>query len=136
MSESSEDKETPPAQQEAEQVISDQESSPSVVEPPKDGESSSEPKNEVSTNEGQRSEWSPPEKKSEECEATTVNEKAKSVPAPQPIKQPQYHHDWYQTERDVCVNIMIKKLKKENVRVDITETTVSQCCNFGDQSLL
>ena len=37
---------------------------------------------------------------------------------------PKYRHDWYQTASDVCVNVMVKGLKKEQVQVDFTETTV------------
>lgn len=50
------------------------------------------------------------------------------VAAAQPVKQKsKYRYDWYQTERDVCVNVMIKRLKKENVEVDIKEKFVSRC---------
>ena len=41
-----------------------------------------------------------------------------------PAEKPKYRYDWYQTESDVCVNILIKKVKKENVQVDFQERMV------------
>ena len=34
-------------------------------------------------------------------------------------------YDWYQTERNVVIDIMIKKLAKENVEVDFNDDSVS-----------
>lgn len=45
-------------------------------------------------------------------------------PVPQAVK-PKYRYDWYQTEADVCINILIKKVKKENVQVNFQEKSVS-----------
>ena len=36
-----------------------------------------------------------------------------------------YRHDWYQTEAEVRVNILIKKVKEENVHVWFLERSVS-----------
>lgn len=44
-----------------------------------------------------------------------------------PAVRPKYRYDWYQTEGDVCISILIKKVKKENVHVDFQEKMV----NFG-----
>lgn len=44
-------------------------------------------------------------------------------PAP-PVPKPKYRYDWYQTETDVCINILIKKVKKENVEVNFQEKSV------------
>lgn len=49
---------------------------------------------------------------------------------------PKIKHDWYQTESQVCITIMIKQ--KEDVKVEYTETTVSASCrlpNGSDYSL-
>ena len=43
---------------------------------------------------------------------------------PPPVAKPKYRHDWYQTESDVCINILIKKVKKENVQVTFQEKMV------------
>ena len=51
------------------------------------------------------------------AEATTA--------AAPPVAKPKYRHDWYQTETDVCINVLIKRVKKENVKVDFQEKSVS-----------
>ncbi|XP_042233596.1 protein SGT1 homolog isoform X2 [Homarus americanus] len=38
---------------------------------------------------------------------------------------PKIKHDWYQTESHVIITILIKNLKKDDVKVDFTEKTVS-----------
>ncbi len=44
--------------------------------------------------------------------------------SPPPPARPKYRHDWYQTESDVRINILIKKVKKENMAVDFQEKSV------------
>jgi HSP20 family molecular chaperone IbpA len=46
---------------------------------------------------------------------------ATSTP-PSSVRKPK--HDWYQTESDVCVTILLKKVKKENVQVTFLEKMV------------
>ncbi len=46
-------------------------------------------------------------------------EKAKALAAAN------YRHDWYQTETYVCINILIKGMKKEHVHVSYQERLVS-----------
>lgn len=41
-----------------------------------------------------------------------------------PVTKPKYRHDWYQTESDICINILIKRVKKENVNVNFQENSV------------
>lgn len=41
---------------------------------------------------------------------------------------PKIKHDWYQTEAFVIVTVLVKNLKKEDVKVDFTEKTVSTEC--------
>lgn len=48
-----------------------------------------------------------------------------SAPSQATVAKPKYRYDWYQTESDVCINILIKKLKKDNVKVDFQENSVS-----------
>ncbi len=43
---------------------------------------------------------------------------------PSSKEAPKYRHEWYQTASDVCVNVMTKGLKKEQVQVEFTERTV------------
>lgn len=45
---------------------------------------------------------------------------------------PKIKHDWYQTESQVCITIMIKQ--KEDVKVEYTETTVSTTCRLPNGS--
>ena len=47
-----------------------------------------------------------------------------------------YRYDWYQTETDVCINILIKKLKKENVHVVFQENSVSLYLSMCYSTLL
>lgn len=54
-----------------------------------------------------------------------VSEGATPGPAPEAAK-PKYRHDWYQTEADVCINVLIKKLKRESVHVDLEEKLVKE----------
>lgn len=50
--------------------------------------------------------------------------KATTTPPLAPAAKPKYRHDWYQTESDVCINILLKKVKKENVHVTFQEKMV------------
>lgn len=46
--------------------------------------------------------------------------------APPPAKPVQkYKYDWYQTESEVRINVLIKKIRQENVRVNFQENAVS-----------
>ncbi|GIY25557.1 hypothetical protein CEXT_81771 [Caerostris extrusa] len=38
-----------------------------------------------------------------------------------------YQYDWYQTESHVVINILIKKVKPENARIDIEDSTKLSC---------
>ncbi|XP_077869961.1 protein SGT1 homolog isoform X2 [Saccoglossus kowalevskii] len=46
-------------------------------------------------------------------------------PQPQPVSPPKIRHDWYQTEAQVVISIMIKNAKKDNVKVEYTDNTVT-----------
>ena len=66
-------------------------------------------------------EGSTPESSTEEVTKATTP----PPPAAPVLSKPKYRHDWYQTESDVCINILIKKVKKENLVVDFQEKSVS-----------
>lgn len=65
------------------------------------------------------------EDKTEEESGATNDETPELPEPPVPVAKPKYRHDWYQTEADVCINILIKKLKRENVQVNFQEKSVS-----------
>ena len=52
------------------------------------------------------------------------DEAAASPPPPAAPTAPKFRHDWYQTESNVCISILIKKVKQENVHVDFQEKMV------------
>lgn len=60
---------------------------------------------------------------------TVASEGAASVAATPtlpvaPAAKPKFRHDWYQTESDICINILLKKVKRENVHVNFQEKMV------------
>lgn len=72
--------------------------------------------------------------KTEDRQSNTAN---KSENSPSNIEKntmptPKIKHDWYQTESQVCITIMIKQ--KENVKVEYTESTVSASCKLPSGS--
>ena len=82
----------------------------------------------MSENEGGVSKEDVPPEKVNGTEGSTGNTPTPgaaedSGPAP-PVSRPKYRYDWYQTEADVCINILVKKVKKENVNVDFQEKSV------------
>lgn len=56
-------------------------------------------------------------------EATITAPKPPDAPLPAP--KPKY--EWYQTQADVVINIMVKKLKAEDVHVEFAEESVRAC---------
>lgn len=56
-------------------------------------------------------------------EEKPITAEVSNVPAPPPPKA-KYRYDWYQSESNVFINILIKKLEKENVHVDYQEKSV------------
>ena len=57
-------------------------------------------------------------------ESETVDQSPKMEPTPPAPEPPKLKHDWYQTQSDVYVNVMIKRLKREDVRVEFSERTL------------
>lgn len=45
---------------------------------------------------------------------------------------PTIKHDWYQTQADVYVNVMIKRLKKEDVSVEFGERSLDVFIQLGE----
>lgn len=45
---------------------------------------------------------------------------------------PKIRHDWYQTQADVYVNVMIKRLKKDDVSVEFGERTLNVFITLGE----
>ena len=52
-----------------------------------------------------------------------------AVSAPEP---PRIKHDWYQTHVDVVVNVMIKRLRREDVRVEFGERRLEVDIDLGE----
>ncbi|GBM24553.1 Protein SGT1 [Araneus ventricosus] len=50
------------------------------------------------------------------------------------ISHPNIKYDWYQTESNVTINILVKKVKPENVRVDIIDTKLSCIAKLEDDT--
>ena len=68
----------------------------------------------------------PPLTREEESSSKTEEQGMSSMPnggATVPVP-PKLGHDWYQTQSDVYINIMMKDLRKEDVQVDFTEGNV------------
>ena len=63
-----------------------------------------------------------PQQECSEIKDTTAG--ANGEVRPPAVAKCKYRHDWYQTEGDICINILIKKVKKENVHVDFQERKV------------
>lgn len=59
--------------------------------------------------------------------ASTATSTATSDTASSPnvMPVPKIKHDWYQTEALVIVTVLVKNLKKDDVKIDFTEKTVS-----------
>ena len=59
--------------------------------------------------------------------AATVSQSIEAVPEqdPQAMPVPKISHDWYQTETQVVVEVRIKKLKADECKIEIGETTLS-----------
>ncbi|XP_035218532.1 protein SGT1 homolog [Stegodyphus dumicola] len=47
---------------------------------------------------------------------------------------PNVKYDWYQTETHVILNILVKQVKPENVRIDIVESKLSCTAKLADDS--
>ncbi|KAK2157452.1 hypothetical protein LSH36_191g03037 [Paralvinella palmiformis] len=64
-----------------------------------------------------------------EAAATSVTENSETKPSSPPVIQmpsgPKTKYDWYQTETHVVVTILIKNVKKEDMKTDIQEKHVS-----------
>ncbi|GFT86928.1 protein SGT1 homolog [Nephila pilipes] len=50
------------------------------------------------------------------------------------VSHPNVKYDWYQSESHVVINILVKKVKPENVRVDIIEPKLSCTAKLEDDS--
>jgi len=59
--------------------------------------------------------------------AATVSQSIEAVPQqdPQTMPVPKISHDWYQTETQVVVEVRIKKLKADECKIEIGETSLS-----------
>ncbi|XP_047492310.1 protein SGT1 homolog isoform X2 [Penaeus chinensis] len=69
----------------------------------------------------------PPEIVQNKAESTMANAEntATSGQDPNTMPVPKIKHDWYQTDTHIVITILIKNMKKEDVKLDTTETTVS-----------
>ena len=76
---------------------------------------------------GEKTSSSPPKedgdivKGSEEATVTAPKPPDAPLPAPKP------KYEWYQTQADVVINIMVKKLRAEDVHVEFAEESVCTC---------
>ena len=59
--------------------------------------------------------------------AAAVSQSSEAVPQqdPQAMPVPKISHDWYQTETQVVVEVRIKKLKADECKIEIGETSLS-----------
>lgn len=55
-----------------------------------------------------------------------------SQPPPPPPAAPKVKHDWYQTHSDVYVNVMIKRLKRDDVTVEFTDKSMKVQIQLGE----
>nr|XP_045582817.1 protein SGT1 homolog isoform X1 [Procambarus clarkii] len=62
---------------------------------------------------------------SSEAAKVSGNTMEKPEVAPDTMPVPKIKHDWYQTESHVIITILVKNLKKEDVKIDFTDKTVS-----------
>ena len=83
------------------------------------GDTSSLPPKDQTSNESGSKEYG----EARNSEKTTETEKALTEPLPKPSAA-KAKYDWYQTQGDVVINIMIKKLRTEDVSVHFTEKAV------------
>lgn len=67
-----------------------------------------------------------PQQECSENKDATPGANGEALPRPPAVAKCKYRHDWYQTEGDVCITILIKKMKKENVHVDFQERKVKE----------
>lgn len=56
--------------------------------------------------------------------ASSAETELEAAPPPVEAAPVKYRYDWYQTEADVCINVLIKKVKKENVHINFEERLV------------
>ena len=66
-----------------------------------------------------------------ETQPTPEAENPAAAP-PAPAEPPRIRHDWYQTHADVVVNVMIKKLRREDVSVEFGERRLSVEIDLGE----
>ena len=76
-------------------------------------------------------------KSSEEPQPHATEEEVQSHPSPQeqqvaPPPAPTIKHDWYQTQADVYVNVMVKRLKRDDVSVEFGERSLDVSITLGD----
>lgn len=65
------------------------------------------------------------EEKKEDSAAAAAATTPTTADDPNAMPVPKIKHDWYQTEAFVIVTVLVKNLKKEDVKIDFTEKTVS-----------
>ena len=51
-------------------------------------------------------------------------EAAPASPEPEPEGPSKPRYDWYQTQPNVCIDVMVKKVQREDASVTFTENTV------------
>ena len=81
-----------------------------------------------------KAEQSPqPDTKDEAATAPDTTQETPPSASSEPAREPpRIKHDWYQTHADVCVNVMIKKLRREDVRVEFGERRLKVDISLGE----
>ena len=74
----------------------------------------------------------PAHKPGEEPKIDTPEQALPSQLAPPLPAAPKIKHDWYQTHSDVYINVMIKRLKRDDVAVDFTEKSIKVQIQLGE----
>ena len=102
-------------------------SADSEDKPPSTANADSEDKPPPTANADSEEKPPPPasaENGTEENKKSESDLKPSKSAAPAPAK-PKYRYDWYQTASDVYVNVMIKKLSKDQVHIEFGDIMVS-----------
>ena len=75
---------------------------------------------------------SEPQPKATGQEQSHPSTQEQEVAPPAPATAPTIKHDWYQTQTDVYVNVMVKRLKRDDVSVEFGDRSLDVFITLGD----
>ena len=76
---------------------------------------------------GEKTSSSPPKENGDIVQGSEEATVTAPKPPDAPLPAPKPKYDWYQTQADVVINIMVKKLRAEDVHVEFAEESVRAC---------